>query len=112
MRGGEGPIPCDAAICRIKHVLQASAQVFLDDDPSSPRPQDRFAHFQVLDNLLVGEMAQTPLRPYNVILGALHGLPVLQPHVEDVSHAFCALERLGKPRNRLHHVDFLRDGEK
>lgn len=105
----DGRIPSDAAICCVKHVVQASAQILLDDDPTRSCREVRFANFQVFNNFFIRKMTQTPLRPYQIILGAINGLPILKADVEDVSHAFCSLERLSKPCNRLHHVNFFGD---
>ncbi|KAM3557136.1 hypothetical protein MY1884_004696 [Beauveria asiatica] len=56
--------PGDAAVDRIKHIHAARAQILLDHNHARLRHQCVSAPLQMASQLLVRQVAQTPLRPH------------------------------------------------
>jgi hypothetical protein len=92
----DGYVPRDACIAIIVEVASTRAQILLDDYDPTIGIQGISAPLQVTNELLVGQVADAPLRPNQIIVDPLNRPPVLQPDVEDVPYAILALQRSSK----------------
>ena len=69
--------------------------------------QDLFASLQVPHELVISEVAQTPLVPYQAVFVVLTRLPLLQANVEHLANALLLCKLLRKLGYGFHYVDFL-----
>lgn len=91
----------------MEKILIAGAEVLLDNDQAGVGPQHHFAGLKVANNLIVREVAQTPLRPDEIVCGSLWRCPLLQPNVEDMPNAALGPEATCEFRNWFDDVNTL-----
>lgn len=97
--------PRDTTIQLIPDIIFVRCDVLFDDEDAGLGRQYLFAPLQVVDQLLVVEVAHAPLRPDQIILVALARFPVLEADIEDLAHPGLALEtgsELGYWLNDVH----------
>ncbi|KJZ73937.1 hypothetical protein HIM_06605 [Hirsutella minnesotensis 3608] len=75
------------ATSSVNDVYAAGAEVLLDDHGTRVWFEDRLADLKVVPHVVVGEMPETPLRPDQVVLNPILGLPALQLDVQVGAYA-------------------------
>lgn len=80
-------VPGHTAINVIENIFSTRAHVFFENNHAAIWVEHRFAAFEIAHQLLISEMANTPLRPDQVVLDTICGLPFLQSNVVDFTNA-------------------------